>query len=343
MTASRVARFLGVTVTIVVLVVSGAYILIDLARWEWHRAVSSSIFFLAALVVLATSVVLRSIRRLENRLDRMEANSVPGTAPGTTQAVGRLMSPAGPGRHFEWMRRPPDRLGVFVPVLLGAGVVLSVVAYAVERLAGALCSSTLDPETAEELGTELRLGDGPVVEVAAHDEPAVRMTPGRRAAAAVVLVVALVGAVGAVQLLRTLTQTRPGEVASVGSTVMVVEVEQRRNIRAPEAVVEDLWGACRSLVPGTHRITSVERLDPSTVQLEIDVALGRTGRTRIVGCFEDHTLDLVRADVVTISPVADRDGVLEAAVRSPAAFSERPGHRPVTVRGDRESSAIMTV
>jgi hypothetical protein len=331
-TASHVARFLGLTVTIVVLAVSGAYILIDLARWEWHRAVSSSIFFLAALVVLTTSVVLRSVRRLENRLDRIEATRAPGTVPGATQAVGGLTSPAGPARQFDWMRRPPDRLGVFVPVLLGAGVVLSVVAYAVERLAGALCSSTLDPKTAEQLGTELRLGDGPVVEVA-DDRPAMGMTPGRRAAAAVVLVVALIGAVGAVQVLRTLTQTRPGEVASDGSTVMVVEIEQRRNIRAPETVVEDLWGACRSLVPGTHRITSMERLDPSTLQLEIDVALGRTGRTRIVGCFEDHTLDLVRADVLTISPVADGDGVLEARVPKPVGVPQRD---PVSPLGDHE-------
>jgi hypothetical protein len=316
-TATRVARFLGLTVTIVVLAVSGAYILIDLARWEWHRAVSSSIFFLAALVVLATTVVLRSIRRLENRLGRIEASRAFGTAPASTQAVGGPTSPPGPARHFEWLHRPPDRLGVFVPVLLGAGVVLSVVAYAVERLAGALSPATLDPKAAERLGAELPLGDGPIPEVVPEPRP-VRMSRGRRAASAVVLVVALAGAVGAVQLLRTLTQTRPGEVAAAGSTVMVVEVEQRRNIRAPEAVVEDLWGACRSLVPGTHRITSVERLDPSTLRLEIDVALGRTGRTRIVGCFEDHTIDLVRADVISISPAPATPTAAEAPIRDSA-------------------------
>ena len=32
----------------------------------------------------------------------------------------------------------------------------------------------------------------------------------------------------------------------------------------------------------------------------LDRALGSTGQRRLIGCFQDHTLDLVRADVVAL-------------------------------------------
>jgi hypothetical protein len=36
------------------------------------------------------------------------------------------------------------------------------------------------------------------------------------------------------------------------------------------------------------------------VQLHLDRALGRTGRARLTGCLEDYTLDLIKADVLSI-------------------------------------------
>jgi hypothetical protein len=45
---------------------------------------------------------------------------------------------------------------------------------------------------------------------------------------------------------------------------------------------------------------SVLSVAEGTVRLELDRALGTTGRRRLIGCFQDHTLDLVRADVVAL-------------------------------------------
>ena len=47
----------------IVLVLSGAYMMIYLYRWEWNRAIISGVFFVAAEVALATSMILRRLRR----------------------------------------------------------------------------------------------------------------------------------------------------------------------------------------------------------------------------------------------------------------------------------------
>ena len=114
------------------------------------------------------------------------------------------------------------------------------------------------------------------------------------------MVVAVLAIGGVVEVLRELTQTRPGEVTAAGVTVVEVAVEQRRIVQPADVVVLDLWGACRSRLGAGSNIRSVEVLGDEVVRIEIDRSLGETGRRRLVGCFEDHTLDLVRADVVAV-------------------------------------------
>ena len=116
----------------------------------------------------------------------------------------------------------------------------------------------------------------------------------------IVGLVALALAAGAVEALRQLTQSRPGDVTARGSTVVEVLVEQRRLAQDPELLVGELWGACRSRLGTGVAPTSVVGLGGGAVRLELDRALGTTGRRRLVGCFQDHTLDLVRADVIAV-------------------------------------------
>jgi len=67
MNAGRIARLLWHLLALVVLVVSGAYLLIYLHRWEWNRALVSGLFLVAAEVVLV-GVVLSAIAYLVERL-----------------------------------------------------------------------------------------------------------------------------------------------------------------------------------------------------------------------------------------------------------------------------------
>jgi hypothetical protein len=302
MTAGRIARAIGFALATVILVVSGIYVVIDLARWEWNRAVISALVMIAALIVLVAMMLLRQLRRIEERMDALERSR-----RDDVDTLGALRSTNSDAarRHFRWLERPPDGLGVFIPVLLGAGVLLSLTAYLVERIAGLFAAATLDPRTARKLAADLPLGAD--LPRAAQIDPLTSPPVRHRTATAIVLVVTLVLSLAAVAVLRELTQTRPKEVTAAGTTLIVLDIDQRRQDRPLPTVAEDLWGSCRSRLPGDVRLTAITQLDDEHVQIEFDRALGSTGRVRIVGCLQDQTLDLVRADVLSIeSTPADR-------------------------------------
>jgi hypothetical protein len=292
--AVRVARSIGLTLAFVILAVSGAYVVIDLARWEWNRAIISALIFLSALVVIVGMLLFRELRVVELRLRELERRRPDSDHP---LSLLRSANRSSASRHFRWLERPPRDLGVVVPVLLGAGVVLSFVAYLVERTAGAFAASTLDPRTLDHLATHLPLGDAVVEPDGPTASPRRRHRP---VAVAIIVVLTVVSTVAAVQGLRELTQTRPDELTTAGTTSVVLDIRQRRQIRPITDVAGDLWSSCRSRLPPPVRLVGVAPLTDGRVELMLDRSLGRTGRARIEGCFEDYTLDLVLADVVRI-------------------------------------------
>jgi hypothetical protein len=297
MTLVRLARSVGFALAFLILAVSGVYVVIDLARWEWNRAIISALVFLSSLVVLVAMMLFRQLHRLEIRMGTLEHQR--RTDVLVTDVLGTLRATniAGAQQRFRWLDQPPDRLSVFVPVLLGAGVVLSFVAYLIERIGGAFAASALDPRTARDLALDLPLGTG-VVE--SDGERAVRESARRPAARAIALVVTMVLAVVLVQGLRELTQSRPDELTAPGATTIIVDIGQRRQIRPLDVVAADLWSSCRSRLPGPVELVAITPTVGERVRLDLDRALGHTGRARVVGCLEDYTLDLVQADVVSI-------------------------------------------
>jgi hypothetical protein len=123
-----IVRRLGWAAAGVTAAASGAYVFVYLYRWEWNRALMSSALFLAAEVALVGMLLGRRLLGIERRLD--ERSRV-----DRQQIVGRLRESAPPSKvRFQWLARP-DQMNVFVPVLLGAGVILSGLAWLVERLA----------------------------------------------------------------------------------------------------------------------------------------------------------------------------------------------------------------
>ena len=298
MNVTRIARSIGFALATVILAVSGIYVVFDLARWEWNRAVISALVMVSALIVLVSMILFRQLSRIESRLEALErsrhATDAGDTLRSTNNAAAR--------RHFRWLERPPDQLGVFIPVLLGAGVLFSLVAYLIERVAGVFAAATLDQRTARDLAPDLPLGSG----LPMHpDRGPLTTAPSRhRTATAVAVVLTLALSIVAVAFLRELTPTRPKEVVAAGTTAMVLDIDQRRQIRPLPVVAEDLWRVCRSRLPGDVQLTEVTQLDDELVRIEFDRSLGRTGRVRIVGCFQDFSLDLVRAEVVSMEVVS---------------------------------------
>jgi hypothetical protein len=286
------ARAVSRLLNLVVLAVSGAYLLVYLYRWEWNRAVISGVFFIAAEIALATSLLLGALRRRGGPADA-------GTGPldGVGMVAAAIATANGPRatarRRFRWLASN-DRLGVFVPVLLGAGVLLSALAFAVERLASAVAGPALDRHTATLVALDLPLGD-PTATV--PPSPA-RATGAARALGWLVGILATaVLAAGGIDVLADATQSRPSPDATAGGTVVTLEVEQRRLGHPPDELAEALWVACRNVAPARARLDSVRSRGDGVVDLEIEPALGELRRRRLFGCLEDATLDRVRADV----------------------------------------------
>ncbi len=142
MNARRMATALAVTT----LAGSGTYLFVYLYRWEWNRALIAGVFFLAAQMALSTSAVLSRLRAVETA-QRQRPD------PASPRVLDHLREAAGPPRdHFAWLRPQPDRMGVFVPILMGAGFVLSGLAWLVERIARSTATPRLENRLAVDLG-----------------------------------------------------------------------------------------------------------------------------------------------------------------------------------------------
>jgi hypothetical protein len=117
----KVIAWLGGLATFVM---AGVYMVVSLNRWEWNRALFFGLILLIAEVALATGLVLRKLGQLTRQ----------GSVDPEVAGILRETRPERPER-FAWMRESQDRLGVFVTFLVGGGVVLSAIAWLVDRIA----------------------------------------------------------------------------------------------------------------------------------------------------------------------------------------------------------------
>lgn len=138
MSAGRIAKLLGG----VVMGSTALYFFVYLWRWEWNRALIAGVLFIATEVAMASATILNRLHGLSEKL----------VAPDPA-VLGRIRETAPPPRdHFEWLSPKSGRMGVFVPVLIGMGVVASGLAWLVERLARATAAPVMERGLAARLG-----------------------------------------------------------------------------------------------------------------------------------------------------------------------------------------------
>ena len=170
-----ITRKLGAALALATLVGSGVYLFVYLYRWEWNRALMAGVFLLAAQMALSTTAILA-------RLTALEAGGRPVAPPARPQVLARVHESAPPPRdHFAWMRPSADRLGVFVPILMGAGFVLSGLAWLVERVARRTAGPALERGLAGRLSLFTLPEDGlvPVAGPRADGRLVLLLGPGR--------------------------------------------------------------------------------------------------------------------------------------------------------------------
>jgi len=109
---------------IATLLTGALYMIVSLNRWEWTRALFFGLIVVIAEIGLATGLVLRRLTQLEHAraADREVLDALRETRPPAPE-------------RFAWLAESIGRSNVFITFLVGGGVLISGVAWLVDRVA----------------------------------------------------------------------------------------------------------------------------------------------------------------------------------------------------------------
>ena len=292
-------RRLARAVAVLAAATCGAYTLVYLYRWEWHRAILAGVFLVVAEVALATAVLLRRLAAIDRRLTEVvESGARPGPQPEILVHL-REAAPE-PRPPFAWLA--PDRLGVFLPILLGAGVLASAAAWVVESLGRKTARPALERRLAARLEVFALpagglLGPGPAGPVLRA-----RRAPAWPVRLSLMALAVFGGAIG-IDELADATQTRPDSVRAGVHTVVELDLHGELAEADPARVAASLWHTCDGALRRGLPEPVVTELGDARVQLALPVEIGAHALRRLHGCLEDAALDRVQA-VVTVRMVS---------------------------------------
>lgn len=164
-----VATFLGAV----------AYTVVSLNRWEWNRALFFGLVALVAEIGLATGLVLRKLDRMSHAAGGSEH-----------EEIRRVLRDGRPRRHrFAWLepKEVVSRSNVFITMLVGGGVILSGLAWLLDKVAAKTTTSIEEGRLAGDLTRIAYPSDGLLVDevtvlaqsVPHFDDPQLRALLGR--------------------------------------------------------------------------------------------------------------------------------------------------------------------
>lgn len=152
-------RALARMTAVIALGASGTYFFVYLYRWEWNRVLVAGLVFVAAELSLGLMGMGDRLRRIEERLD---GHGRAGTGTVDPAVLQHVRDSAPPSREpFRWLHPDQGQSAVFVPILLGAGVAASALAWLVERIAARTARPALERDLARRL-SELAWPDEPL-------------------------------------------------------------------------------------------------------------------------------------------------------------------------------------
>jgi hypothetical protein len=306
-------RWTGAAVLAATMLVAGGHFAYYMYNWEWVRAQIAGTAFVAALVIAATRLVLDRLNRLERDVTaRFAAIEAAVTGPGARPTLQRSETDAdgvADRPDFPWMTpelaptrqlvllpalvvgalteaTPASRPAVFIPMLLGAGLAVSLVAGLVERTAAAVHT----PRTA---------GSGR------------RLVVGGLVGAAVV-------ALGTVGIWNWVHYEPPP--FGRGTTELTVQVRAKAAIRPAEETVELVGRYCaRNAIVGVD-VHEVRPASADSAVLVVSPVLDHQAQRRYGGCLEDARLERHRLTVVDTVLVPVEEGSPVAPGEAPRAI-----------------------
>lgn len=284
------AKRLAYAVMTVVLAASGTYMFVYLYRWEWNRTLIAGLFFLAAEIGLIGAAILERLKKMESRMTATAAE------PPALAAIQETAPE--PKAGFKWLTST-DGMGVFVPVLMGAGFVVSGIAWLVERFAHATARPAMERGLAWRL-VPLSLPQGGFV---GGGVPALAPHPSRtKARVKFTLVTVALAAVLTLSIdaLADLTKNRPDRALPGTSSTLVVEIKTRAAGASSVESASRLWSACAGTVPRYIDTPKIAALGSGRALIVTQPSLGEHTQRRLTGCLNDTTLDEVQARVRSV-------------------------------------------
>lgn len=286
-----IARRIAYSIATLVILSSGAYLFVYLYRWEWNRALIAGVILLVAEVAVASMLILERLTKLEKRMDERSPQA---------ETLGHLRETAPPPKaRFKWLAGDGE-MHVFIPVLMGAGILFSGVAWVIERVARVSARPALEYGLALRLQS-LALPQGGFLAPAVAPQPVPKMYRRHFKTAFVALVIA--GAVMAtIDQISDLTQNRPHLDKIEGDTAEVrMHITRKGWVRSETAAARSLWFACMQTVSPAFDTTGFRNEGGGYVTMLISPALGESAERRLMGCLEDTTLDNTLARVISFT------------------------------------------
>jgi hypothetical protein len=123
------------------LVGAAIYMIVSLNRWEWNRALFFGLIVVVAEIGIATGLILRRLTRLEHRaeVDPEIAEIFRSTRPPSRD-------------RFAWLPKSTSRFNVFITFIVGGGLILSGIAWMVDRVAARTSTPAGERRLAAQLG-----------------------------------------------------------------------------------------------------------------------------------------------------------------------------------------------
>jgi hypothetical protein len=277
--------WVGRGVLVTTMIGAGGHTFYYLYYWQWQRAQIAGTLFVATLVIGATSLLLSRVRQLEREISRrlteasddLAATAISGTpVPTTTGSDGAapvsfpwLAPEFSPSRYQALVpamlaaalaaTTPRPDVAVFIPVLLGAGLLVSFVAGLAERTATAV-----NTRTTPAVGAIRRLVIGVMVTF-------------------LIVGVAMAG-------IWWVAHYRPVALGA-GTTVITVQVSAQAAPRPAEEAVEIVGRYCaRNAIEGVV-VRRVEPAASGTAVLVVAPLLDEQAQRRYGGCLQDANLE----------------------------------------------------
>jgi hypothetical protein len=290
-------RRLALVLVVGTLAGSGGYALVYLFRWEWHRAIITALFFVAAEVGLGTAMVLRRLSRIEQRLTDLADRPPAASATIDPAVLARIQDAAPePSSPFRWLDPSSPNLSVFLPFLLGVGALASGLAWLVEQVARRSTTPALERRLAHRLAPLALPGGGllgPAPRTIDPPRPHVRSWLVPLVAVTVVAGLAVAG----IDWLGDALQTRPDARQADVSTRIDVELRGARSAAWPDQAAATLWGTCSHVLHGTVGPATFRNAGAGRFEILVPTHIGHHAEQRVRGCLEDAVVDRMQASV----------------------------------------------